>query len=287
MGQDTRIEWADHTFNPWWGCTKVSPGCAHCYAEAFDKRHGGAHWGPGVARRPTSDRAWGEPLRWAKSALAADTRARVFCASMADWCDEEAPVGSIDRLWTVIRQTVRSLDWMLLTKRPERIAQLLPADWSTLSEHVWLGTTVEDQQRAEERIPHLLAAPARIRFLSCEPLLGPVDLSAWLPIDHGDVCGWAPDVLETARMIDGGGPWPRHLHWIIAGGESGGKARPMFPEWACTLRDQAKAAQVAFHFKQWGEWAPSAEFDGIPLVRIGKKAAGRVLDGRTWDEVPT
>jgi protein gp37 len=176
---------------------------------------------------------------------------------------------SRERLWTVIANTPH-LDWQLLTKRPQTVARLAPwgNDWP---DNVWLGTTVEDQQRADLRIPSLLRIPAKVRFLSCEPLLGPVDLSG---------------LIRTVG----------ELHWIIAGGESGGGARPMEPNWVRRLRDFSKKQKIAFHFKQWGHWAPQLPStsrtkattlsDGVVLYAVGKKLAGRKLDGKTWDQLP-
>jgi protein gp37 len=192
---------------------------------------------------------------------------------MADVFDNAAPKGALDRLWQVIRATPQ-LDWQLLTKRPQNIRKRLPADWGDGFPNVWLGTTVENQQEAHRRIPYLLSVAAHVRFLSCEPLLGPISL-------HHD---WTY-----------GG-----LHWIIAGGESGPKARPSNPEWFRSLRDQCTKAELAFHFKQWGNWRPADGREGSSrkrvqlksesgiqiLVHLGKKASGRELDGRTWDDLP-
>jgi protein gp37 len=301
MGQDSAIEWTHHTFNPWWGCTKISPGCANCYAEAFDKRVGGEHWGPGVERRTFGDKHWNEPKKWNAAAAKAGERHRVFCASMADVFEAEAPAGQLERLWALIRETPH-LDWLLLTKRPERIAQSLPADWGKGYANVWLGTSVEDQARADERIPHLVRVPAVVWFLSMEPLLGPVDLGA-------------VDVLWAGVPLSDGTRWSGSkgvITWVIVGGESGPKARPMHPAWARSIRDQCAAAGVAFFFKQHGEWrmrglgdrddqprfrmssvtgkdAHLLENSGgeeVWMQRVGKAAAGRELDGRTWDEVP-
>lgn len=332
--KDSKIEWTDHTFNPWEGCTKVSPGCAHCYAETRNARwHGGKapNWGPGAPRRRTSEANWQKPLRWKWEGNICDEcgqksfsdtcvhgncegqtrRQRVFCASLADWLDDEVPLGWLCELLNLIRLTP-SLDWQLLTKRPEnwsfRINQVgwvlddkpdtdhccnalrsWLADWMFSRRppaNVWIGTTVEDQQRADERIPTLLEIPARVRFLSCEPLLETVDLSAFI----GRSCS-LDDVVT---------PYNMGIDWVIAGGESGPGSRPMNPDWARYLRDQCAAAEVSFFFKQWGDWA-----DGHPegfterasitekhwpgggiSVRCGKKAAGRLLDGRTHDEFP-
>jgi protein gp37 len=273
LGKSTAIEWTDHTFNPWWGCTKVSPACDHCYAEAWDKRTGGDHWGPHAYRRTFGDKHWEEPLRWDRAAAEAGTRRRVFCASMADVFDNAAPENALGRLWRLIRSTPW-LDWQLLTKRPQNVRKMLPSDWGEGYTNVWLGTTTENQQEAERRVVHLNLIEARVRFLSCEPLLGRISLRQdWL---NGK------------------------LHWIIAGGESGPKARPSNPEWFRSLRDQCAAAGVAFHFKQWGTWGPDSGQEAPStkriqlesasgfqyLVKLGKRVSGRELDGRTWDDFP-
>jgi protein gp37 len=163
-----------------------------------------------------------------------------------------------ERLWDLIEATP-NLDWLLLTKRPQQVRHRVPwgSDWPR---NVWLGTTAENQTWAEKRIPVLLEQPAIVRFVSCEPLLGPLDLRQWL--------------------VEG-------LSWVIAGGESGGKARPMQPEWARGLRDQCSAADVPFHFKQWGNWRPADARYGQGLVRMSKHQSGRELDGRTWNGVPS
>ncbi len=263
MARDSPIEWTSHTFNPWWGCTKVSPACDHCYAEVWARRTGHHVWGAGVHRRQLSDNYWDQPLRWDRAAEATGRRARVFCASMADVFEWRPDLDALrDRLWCLVERTP-NLDWLLLTKRPELARRLTPwrAAWPS---NVWLGTTVENQHFADQRIRHLLCVPCRYRFLSCEPLLGFVDLS---------------------RCLDA-------LHWVIAGGESGARARPTHPDWIRRLRDQCSGAGVAFHFKQWGNWHPrEADRNGnmgpiTSFVRMSKKRAGRVLDGRTWDELP-
>jgi protein gp37 len=258
VGEHSSIEWTHHTFNPWWGCSKVSPACEHCYAEAWAKRVGKSLWGLRAERRFFSDAHWREPLRWNARAAAAGVRRRVFCASMADVFEARDELRDArERLWILIADTP-ALDWLLLTKRPEHVAACVPwgNDWP---QNVWLGTTVETQRWAQERIPHLLSNAARVRFLSCEPLLGPLDLAEWLGRGRVD--------------------------WVIAGGESGPKARPMDPIWPTSVRDQCKHAGVAFHFKQWGDWGPSLDHP-YRLTRVGKKAAGRHLDGRTWDQFP-
>jgi protein gp37 len=228
-------------------------------------------------------------------------KSRVFCASMGDVFEDHPQTGDARaRLFTLIERTLW-LDWMLLTKRPENIMDMIPIDWVPgLPDNVWIGTSVEDQQRADERIPALLDVPAQVRFLSCEPLIGPVDLQYVLGVERMDVLEsepnpWGVEMFATMQGRLGGG-----LHWVIVGGESGPGARPMHPHWARTLRDQCETAEVAFFMKQWGAWAPShdrhadlmmyaepdAEDTAVALSRVGKKHAGRLLDGRTWDDVP-
>lgn len=241
MSANTEISWADHTFNPWWGCTRVSPGCLNCYAATFSHRLGKELWGKGIPRQRQSENVWQQPARWNAKAIKRGSRFRVFVASMADVFDDEVPPAWRDDLWDVIR-ACPALDWQLLTKRPQNILGMLPHDWGEGWQNVWMGTTVEDQARANERIPMLRAVPAAVRFLSCEPLLGVLALD-----------------------LEG-------IHWVICGGESGAGYRPMKPLWAQWVRDQCIDQGVDFHFKQWGT--------------ADKKAAGRLLDGRTWDEFP-
>jgi len=277
MGKDSTIEWTDHTFNPWWGCTKVSPACKHCYAETWARRFGMDLWGGRSPRREFGDAHWREPLRWNRDAVLNKTRRRVFCASMGDVFEPRRDLdASRERLWRLIEQTP-GLDWLLLTKRPDRIAASVPWD-NSWPENIWLGTTAESQLWAERRIPFLLQHRAAVRFVSCEPLLGHLDLTPWLP------------KLTKDRALD----------WVIVGGESGRKARPMQPLWARSLQQQCYQANVAFHFKQWGNWAPiepgtdtrANEKQGRQLLtinefeRVSKKTAGRMLDGRTWDQLP-
>ena len=271
MARNSAIEWTHHTFNPWWGCTKVSAACANCYAEAWAHRVGQDVWGQGAQRRFFTERHWHEPIAWDREARALGSRRRVFCASMADVFEDRKELDPWrERLWPVIEQTT-SLDWLLLTKRPENVVGMSPwmDNWPP---NVWLGTTVEQQSLVHVRIQPLLENEAAVHFLSCEPLLGHLDLAPYLD----------------------------RLSWVIVGGESGGKARPLDPLWARALRDQCNAAGVAFHFKQWGAWYPvdgsggettrsSTRLtvrSGHVMERTSKKAAGRTLDGRTWDETP-
>lgn len=294
MAENTKIEWADHTFNPWTGCTKVGPGCDHCYAEGWAKRSGQVQWGPGTARRRTSAANWKKPLAWNAEAERLGVRYRVFCASLADVFDNEVPAEWRADLFWLIHSTP-SLDWLLVTKRIGNAAGMMRAamleidpsgEWPAPWPNVWLGITVVNQSEADRDIPKLLSTPAAVRFLSMEPLLGPVDIARWL--DDGS------NEMALAST----------LSWVIVGGESGPGARPMHPQWARDIRDQCEAAGVPFLFKQWGEWAPNEHFthlprrdeaihewfDGDAVIdhswRYGKKAAGRLLDGQEHNGYP-
>ena len=342
MAEGTKIEWADHTFNPWIGCTKVSPACDNCYAEDWAKRFKGPAWGK--ERRRTSAANWKQPLKWNREAAAFRAQhgraPMVFCASLADVFDNQVPDEWRRDLWELIQATP-NLIWLLLTKRPQNIAKMLP-QWYFQGQqescwgpegwpHVWLGTTVENQAEADRRIPHLLRVPAAKRFLSCEPLLGPVDLRDICTGHHfisalnGSAWHEGPGLNKFERNHTG------QIDWVIAGGESGRAARPSHPDWFRALRDQCAAAGVPFLFKQWGEWiewrhhddgpyvqtliegtedadaalsdcvnpgflTPRGDFawslDDIPadearlMDRVGKKAAGRALDGVIHDGRP-
>jgi protein gp37 len=316
MGKSTSIEWADHTFNPWVGCTKISPACDHCYAEGWAKRSGLVKWGPGADRRRTSDANWAQPLKWNAEAKRLGVRYRVFCASLADVFDNAVPQEWRDDLWTLIAKTPH-LDWLLLTKRIGNAGNMLPVpfDFERMYPNVWIGATICNQEEADRDIPKLLDVPAAKRFLSIEPLLGPVNLTD-VPIPesgHGHH-EFSPIITGNAlKRADSSKP---KIDWVIVGGESGPGARPMHPDWARNLRDRCEAAGVPFLFKQWGEWVPRGpESMGYPLVegvprmrltdtgdngsdlsadgdnhvwmqRAGKKVAGRLLDGREWNEVP-
>jgi len=276
MARHSQIEWTHHTFNPWWGCKKVSPACDNCYAELWAKRMGHQLWGTAAPRRFFSDAHWSEPLKWNEGAEASGIRERVFCASMADVFERRSDLNEQrSRLWELIHNTP-NLDWLLLTKRPQNIERLVPwrHDWPT---NVWLGTSVENQTLAEKRLPFLLRNPAAVRFLSCEPLLGQLNLAPWFR-------------RKGLHPID----------WIIAGGESGGSSRPMHPDWPVSLLRQCQRFGVPFHFKQWGHWVPTdltnqvgrprlLQLDNerpVEMVRLSKKLAGRILEGTTWDGVP-
>lgn len=321
MSDKTRIEWTDATWNPVTGCTKVSEGCDHCYAETIAHRFAGTPAYPNGFAVTLRPERLDQPLRWQRPR-------RIFVNSMSDLFHSDVPDEYIARVFAVMALAPQHT-FQVLTKRPGRMRSLLSSDdfvrksatfardlwngnaglreaaggwaWDTTGlrpkvwplPNVWLGTSVESQKWADVRIPQLLQTPAAVRFLSCEPLLGPVDLVPSLR-------AWAGgDAVQINH----------HLHWVIVGGESGPHARPMHPDWARSLRDQCVAAGVAFHFKQWGEWAPipdntaamfsrvrrnicihgrmpSATDPGTPMARCGKKAAGRELDGREWNEYP-
>lgn len=226
MSANSSIEWTHHTFNPWWGCVRVSPGCEHCYAETMSSRYGHRVWGPPktTERRLFGEAHWVDPFKWNESAQREGIRHRVFCASMADVFESHhGVVAARARLWQTIEQTPW-LDWLLLTKRPENLVAFLPAAWlDTPQPNVWLGTSVEDPVRASLRIPILRDVPATVRFLSCEPLLD----------DLGDI-----DLSD--------------IHWVIVGGESGPGARAMEMEWARGLRVRCSLAGAQFFFKQSG-----------------------------------
>lgn len=331
MSDKTKIEWTDATWNPVTGCTKVSPGCDHCYAETIANRFTGTKAYPrgfDVTLRPER---LDQPLRWQRPR-------RVFVNSMSDLFHKDVPDEYIARVFAVMALADQHT-FQVLTKRPGRMRSLLSSDafmqavdsaipgvvaalrpprvwydtWPL--PNVWLGTSVEDQRWANVRVPQLLDTPATVRFLSCEPLLGPVDLvftdtreqTYWL----SGRPGWGPeedrgDGLVTQPLVIG-----PSIDWVIVGGESGPNARVMQLDWAESLRDQCTGAGIPFFFKQWGEWQPTTRIgagvlddprerfgeeveDGkFPQAtwrrlyrRVGKKLAGRDLAGRTWDEYP-
>lgn len=261
MSENSNIEWTDHTFNPWEGCAKVSAGCANCYAEARNYRFNGGespNWGKGKPRRLTSPANWAKPLRWNREGYEAGVRPKVFCASLADWLDEDVPIEWLTDLVILILSTP-FLDWQLLTKRPQNFdsrmlevyeqlaSRGMVTEWFEVGawisdeapRNVSLGVSVEDQSQAEKRIPELIELPATSRFLSCEPLLGPLDLSYCL-----------------------NEPIIPCLDWVIVGGESGRGARPFEADWARRIRDDCMASQVAFFMKQMG--GPRKPFAPIP-----------------------
>jgi protein gp37 len=240
MAENSKIEWTTHTFNPWVGCTKVSPACDHCYAEGWAKRTGQAGLWAGERRR-TSVANWRLPYKWNNAAPLDAPRPRVFCASLADVFDNQVPEEWRRDLFWMIRETP-NLDWLLLTKRPQNIRKMLPDNWADGYSNVWLGTTVENQEAADRRIPPLLATPARVRFLSCEPLLGPVSLRWMSGYDYKAHQALGESVGQY-DAISG-------LHWVICGGESGPGARRIEEAWAADLKRQCADAGMAFFMKQ-------------------------------------
>ena len=289
----TKIEWADAVWNPINGCTKVSEGCRNCYAERMATRLAGRAGYP--AEHPFAvtlhPEHLEEPLHWRKGR-------RIFVCSMSDLFHPGVPDGFIIDVWSVMDSCPQHT-FQILTKRPDRMANLtgpgeVPRPWEL--PNVWLGTSVEDQATADERIPHLLRCPAAVRFVSYEPALGPIDLH----------------LEEIAIAFEPGSYGPNEeilgpLHWAIAGGESGPKARPAHPVWFRSVRDQCQAAGVPFFFTQWGEWVPRPtparreDANWPPVLyrpgcrdplrwvwvdRVGKKAAGRLLDGVEHNAYP-
>jgi protein gp37 len=385
MSDKSAIEWTDATWNPTRGCTKISPGCARCYAETFAERFRGVAGNPyerGFDPRLVPEKLH-EPLKWRKPR-------RIFVNSMSDLFHEDFPDEYIDQVFAVMG-VAHWHTFQVLTKRADRMAAYFAETWQVpaqpaaraydidilerpahvenrwdrinracddipsevLGDHcwdgedsligrpawprapypnVWLGVSVENQKYADARIPHLLKTPAAVRFLSCEPLIGPVDLTQFLTDEPSFTINTlarfyrTPDGKASEFNSDGDGKTydrvvknPLPLHWVIVGGESGHGARPMHPDWARSIRDQCQAAGVPMLFKQWGAWAPvggdtprglklihahargghtpaisrhepGCPCDGmpsdVPMVLAGKKAAGRLLDGRTWDEFP-
>jgi protein gp37 len=313
MAENSAISWTTHTWNPWIGCSKVSPACDGCYAEAImDKRYHRVQWGaPGQGagtRSRTSKSTWDAPLKWQRQAVKDGTRPFVFCASLADIFDNQVPAEWRREAFEVMRKTP-NLVYLLLTKRPQNIVKLSDAAGG-LPRNAALGTTVEDQKRADINVPHLLAAKWDAKplfaFVSCEPLIGPIDLTrvrARSPMGH-----------HRINALDGnaprGGAWwggnvgvpepPRvSIDWVITGGETdqgGHKARPTHPDWFRSLRDQCTSHGKAFHHKQNGEWVsvsevagPGAHFkfdDGATVRRVGKNPSGRTIDGVTHDAFP-
>lgn len=322
----TKIEWTDRSWNPVRGCSMVSAGCTNCYAMKQAHRFSGKGQPyEGLTEMGPHGPCWNGKVRLVPDLLDAPLRwkkpQRIFVNSMSDMFHEDVPDEFIDQVFAVMA-LAQQHSFQVLTKRPGRMQSYCSTvtferlrHWMNLAadggEHrvgaynlvsiaakakkgteyqfkrtprpplpnVWLGVSVEDQKTADERIPLLLQTPAAIRFVSYEPALGPVDFSAFLPV-----------------MTIGGVEMELWLSWIIAGGESGPNARPAHPDWFRSVRDQCQSAGIPFFFKQWGEWLPAGE-DGAPCdhqhlncsdqpVRVGKKRAGRLLDGREWNELP-
>lgn len=294
MSDKTGIEWTDATWNPVTGCAKVSAGCKHCYALREWPRMAANPKTVYYGREFTDVRCHPErldqPLRWKKPRM-------IFVNSMSDLFHESVSAEFIGEVFNVMHKA-KQHTFQVLTKRPERMLEWISRSAYLCNDplpNVWIGVSVEDQASADERIPLLLQTPAAVRWISAEPLLGAVDVSRFLEFYSGP---------GDAFRLD----------WVVAGGESGPHARPMHPDWVRSLRDQCKAASAQFMFKQWGEWVPDdyqtvmpsgatphrcdiaidgrvfdhmpAWIDTVVMMRPGKKAAGRLLDGRTWDGYP-
>lgn len=348
MSDDSRIEWTNATWNPVVGCSKVSEGCRHCYAmkvahrnaamgsERYkgltEKRSSGVEWNGAIRTVP---QILDQPLRWKRPR-------KIFVNSMSDLFHPDVPFEFIRDVFLVMGKAHQHT-FQILTKRPERMLewfQWMPGygdamrGGESMTTHeeilpwplpnVWLGVSVENQQTADERIPLLLQVPAAVRWLSMEPLLGPMNIQQYL---YNTITSFTPTSVSlltdgTVGLNGNVNDMTPRLNWVVVGGESGPKARPMHPDWARSLRDQCTAAGVPFFFKQWGEWKPvhhvddpdwctdiegslaimdakgfrweDEDFqpttDAMPTCwefqRIGKKASGRLLDGRTWDEMP-
>lgn len=315
MANKSKIEWTEATWNPTTGCSKVSQGCAHCYAEREWKRLSANPKSVYYGRRFVDVREHPErlglPVRWEKPRM-------IFVDSMSDLFHPNINLHYIDRVFAIMAMTPQHT-YQILTKRAERMANYLGKDgreiaikvelmdlcavngWGWLEfdwplPNVWIGVSTEDQKTADERIPELLKAPAAVRFVSCEPLLGSIDIGKAIPcgyycdeaVGHVDHAFWTPGIHSP-------------INWVIAGGESGPEARPMNPDWVRSLRDQCQKANVPFFFKQWGEWLPYDQDPESPMfgVRpdpmlnegyswrmVGKKKAGRLLDGMEYNQYP-
>lgn len=289
MGKDSAIAWTDHTFNPWWGCTKVSPGCSNCYAATFDKRVGGDNWKPNGPRRFFGDAHWREPLKWNAAAEKAGKRAKVFCASMADVCEDRPDLVEPRGRLVALVDATPWLDWLFLTKRPENFNRLMP--WISTRPNAWAGATAENREQAERRVPELLRVQAAVLFISAEPLLGPVDLSRWI----NPVCETCSERNNPPRR-DGvcencGDPLPPELSWVIAGAESGPGARPCDVAWLRSLRNQCKDAGVPFLLKQAVVPVPSrlgfdALAEGPGSHRKGRASGSAGPSGSVLVELP-
>lgn len=285
MAENSKIEWTDHTYNPWVGCTKISPACDHCYAENWAMRTGQGELWNGKRRLTSTER---DVRRWQHEAELSGRRPWVFCASLADVFDNEVPDTWRESLWGLIRMTPL-LKWQLLTKRIGNVPKMLPKDWTPASayEHVGFMATLANQEEADRDLPKLIALKFNFNVrwvgISYEPALGPLDLRRIYD-------RMSPGTAGIAKGMP-------YLDWVIAGGESGPKARPAHPEWFRAVRDACADAGVPFMFKQWGEWAPHAQHSRVAtalhpwsptqmMAKVGKRRAGRLLDGREHNGFP-
>lgn len=330
MAANSKIEWTDATVNFWWGCTKVGPGCDHCYAERLDRRVGGAHWGAGVERRKIKgalellQRLNRDSVKFADEH---DGRARrIFIQSMSDLFDLEVPLDWFATAWNEI-EAADCTAVQIVTKRISAVERRLAAiSGATWPRHAGLLITVVNQNEADRDVPRLLALKSRLNIpwvgVSCEPLLGPIDLTRIEVIPSRPKRSGVHVNALTGKCRDSGlryhfgwdgNSFPPQrdaakLDWIIAGGESGPGSRPAHPDWVRELRDQCQAAAAPFFFKQWGGWAPDLDGDRcinltganmanlepsgrngdgtVRIRRLGKDRSGRLLDGREWNEFP-
>lgn len=329
----TRIEWTDYSFNPWRGCAKVSAGCDNCFGCRQAKRNPRllGTWGSEGVRVVAPDDYWLQAAKWNAEAAEAGMRRKVFVGSMMDAFESfegdlvDTTGASLYRQGTTLEDVrrrlfdwiyqLKSLEWLVLTKRPENALRWIGgtsgaglAEWAHHFPHVWLGVSCENQAAGDRRIPLLLQIPAAVRFLSCEPLLRPIDLqNVTVPTDQDRLnhTGMYPskfNALTTEYDDEHYHQPPGKIDWVIAGGESGPHARPCHPDWVRSIRDQCQAAGAPFFFKGWGEWLPvgqqdprkpwlpdsqTLETDGEIFLRVTKKHSGRMLDRREWNEMPT
>jgi protein gp37 len=292
VGKNSEIAWTHHTFNPWWGCTKVSPACDRCYAETWAKRCGLDVWGKDAARRFFGDKHWAEPLTWNRAAAELGVMHRVFCGSMCDFFENRMDLDEHRlRVFRMVPETPNLL-WLFLSKRPLQAVQMLPREWQKQwPRNVMIGVTIEDQQRLDLRMPNVVLLheqfPGVLTFASCEPLLSALDWSE--PANRGT------GVSRNHYL--------QYFDWVVAGGESGAHARPCHPDWARKLRDDCVSRDdmcrpwpLPFLWKQRGEfchWSQTTNDVAAILgsmpdgpIRLGKNRSGRLLDGREWNELP-
>ena len=311
MKRTTPIAWTEHTVNFWWGCTKVSPACTHCYAETLGKLFGPrlfnepVLWGAGKPRFERLEAARAECLKFQRQAHESGKPILVFVNSMSDWLDDEVPIDWLAYLLETLHRCP-NVRFQLLTKRPENWKQRVTLaningiedggitfEWvtsGTAPQNLWIGTTVENQDYANKRIPLLLKIPAKVRFLSCEPLLGPIDFTTPLLNAKFAVCE-----NQVESILQGNLPELPWIDWVIAGGESGGKSRPTHPDWFRSLRYQCENHSIPFFFKQWGDYieaGPNSEH--LPITKTYKAdtsldvtmlKAMAILTGNTLDGV--
>lgn len=277
--KNSNIEWTDHTANYWWGCVKVSTGCANCYADTLSKRFGKQIWGANTERELKKG-VWANVTKWDKEAREKGVRVKMFVQSMSDFFEDHPGIVETREMAKIQLESLSNIDVQLLTKRPENIAKFAPEWMQDWPEHIWIGTSVENQEQADIRIPELIKVPASVRFLSMEPLLGAVDLRDYLMETHQPCCSGGGFMSYSCGCQ---GAWETYtldeIHWVIVGGESGHKSRPISLDWVVDLQQQCEESGVPFFFKQWGAF----DSDG---VRVGKKKSGRLLNGVEYSQFP-